>query len=621
MITDTARASFRDEVRLILRRFVQVWHLVPRRYKHSLAGATVVMALTSAIGTVVALLLGGLLDAVTGITRGDPDEAAIYERATLFLGLIALAYVLREACNVLRRYWVQNAISRVNRDMSCRLVSHLMRSNLNVLAHDKLGALHGRIFRSVDGFVRFLRVGFLDFLPALLTGGFALVAAVSKQPILGLIMVGVIPMAVWLTIRQLISQKDVRLTLMRDCEEIDGTMVEQLAGIEYIRAANTAKQEMKRLADSTEKRRRRELRHHFDMSLFGAAKALNEGLFHILVLALAIYLAVEGRISPGDVLTFSVLFLNVMTPLAEIHRVLDEGHEASLQVGDLLVMLGYPLDPSFETHHRHEPYLARGEPVIELSDLVVEYPCPDGKHIRALDGLSLTIRHGETIGVAGRSGCGKSTWIKVLLRLTHPVAGDVRFGEVPLHEVSRDAIGRLIGYVGQNPFVFAGTIAENIAYGSHRPDRAAIMRAAELAAIHDEIMQMPGGYDAPVSERGQNLSGGQRQRLAIARVLLKQPPILILDEATSALDNISERLVQRALGMRDPNRTTILVAHRLTTLRDADRIFVFDEGRIAEVGTYHDLLERDGVFARLVASAEHGLDQGECAAMAAARSA
>src|SRR5262249_48332750 len=151
---------------------------------------------------------------VISITRGDLDESAIYWRTGLFLGLIALAYVLREAFNVLRRYLVQNACSRVNRDMSCRLISHLMRADTSVLAHDKLGTLHGRIFRSVDGFVRFLRVGFLDFLPAILTGGFALIAAVTKQPILGLIMVGVIPMAVWVTIRQLVSQKGVRLTLI-----------------------------------------------------------------------------------------------------------------------------------------------------------------------------------------------------------------------------------------------------------------------------------------------------------------------------------------------------------------------------------------------------------------------
>src|SRR5262249_20073868 len=160
----------------------------------------------------------------------------------------------------------------------------------------------------------------------------------------------------------------------------------------------------------------------------------------------------------------------------------------------------------------------------------------------------------------------------------HAHSGDIRLGGVHLRHVTREAIGRLIGYVGQQPFVFAGTIAENIAYGNGPVSAEEIRRAAELANLHNEIMLMPGGYDEPVTERGQNLSGGQRQRLAIARVLLRQPPILILDEATSALDNISERVVQQALGVVDANRTTILVAHRLSTLRDADRILVFDAG-------------------------------------------
>ena len=147
-------------------------------------------------------------------------------------------------------------------------------------------------------------------------------------------------------------------------------------------------------------------------------------------------------------------------------------------------------------------------------------------------------------------------------------------------------IGELIGYVGQNPFVFAGTIAENIAYGCEGATDDQIRRAAERACIHDEIMAMPGGYDAHVAERGQNLSGGQKQRIALARVFLKNPPILILDEGTSALDNISERLVQQAINAARADRTVILVAHRLSTLREADRILVFDDGRIVETGTY-----------------------------------
>jgi ATP-binding cassette subfamily B protein len=309
----------------------------------------------------------------------------------------------------------------------------------------------------------------------------------------------------------------------------------------------------------------------------------------------------------GDVLTFSILFLNVMTPLSEVHRILDEGHENSLRVGDLLSLLAEPVDRSFTSVTQQPPHLHADVPILQLENLQVEYTTGEGKRIRALDGIALAIRQGETIGVAGRSGSGKSTWIKVLLRLTHPCGGRVLLGGVPLEAVGREELGRLMGYVGQLPFVFAGTIAENIAYGSGEVSPEAIRQAAESAHLHDEILLMPGDYEANVQERGQNLSGGQRQRLALARVLLKQPPILILDEATSALDNISERHVQRALGFTQAERTTILVAHRLSTLRDADRILVFDAGRIVETGTYDELLLRDGVFAELVRSAENGV--------------
>jgi ATP-binding cassette subfamily B protein len=346
------------------------------------------------------------------------------------------------------------------------------------------------------------------------------------------------------------------------------------------------------------------------MSLFGSGKALNEGFFHVLVLGVSLYYAIIGVLSLGDVLTFSILFLSVMTPLSEIHRIIDEGHECSLRVGDLLEMLAEPIDRSFILESWREPRLEPGQPVIEVADLRVEYTTAHGKHKLGLDGISLKVRYGETIGVAGSSGSGKSTWLKVLLRLTHPACGTVRLGRVRLESVSRADIARLLGYVGQSPFVFAGTIAANIAYGSDNPSFEDICRAAKMAHLHDEIMLMPGAYEAVVTERGQNLSGGQRQRIALARILLKQPPILILDEATSGLDNISERYIQRSLGMTNADRTTIVVAHRLTTLRDADRIFVFEKGQIVEVGTYDELVHQEGVFAELVRSAEQGVDAG-----------
>jgi ATP-binding cassette subfamily B protein len=488
--------------------------------------------------------------------------------------------------------------------MCVRLVGHLMKSDLSVLAQQQVGALHGRIARSVEGVVRFFRISFLDFIPALLSGSFALAAALSKQPKVALAMAGVIPISLVLTIWQLMTQKGIRLGLLRSREAMDGTIVEQLSGLDYVRAANTHDQEVRRIEKAAERRRATELRHHFEMSLFGSGKALNEGFFHLVVIACAIYLFVSGRIAYGDVITLSVLFLNVMAPLNEVHRFIDEAHESSLRMGDLLEILEAPTDVSFHTVDPRTPHLSLGAPLLVTEGLQVEYRTTGGKTKRGLNGVSVAIEHGETIGVAGRSGCGKSTWLRVLMRLTHPGGGKVWLGGLPLETIGREAIGELIGYVGQNPFIFAGTIAQNIAYGREDATEDEIRRAATMACIHEEILEMPGGYQAHVAERGQNLSGGQRQRIALARVFLKNPPILVLDEGTSALDNINERKVQQAINAARADRTVILVAHRLSTLLDTDRIFVFDQGRVVESGTYDELVCREGVFAELVRSAE-----------------
>jgi ATP-binding cassette subfamily B protein len=605
MTTESDRPlSFWAEMRLILTRAVQVWRLVPVRQKAALSASAVLMAVTSGCATLIALLLGRLVDGLkVGAERGLDRTELIYG-AGIVLALLAGTYLLREGLHVLRRLFAENACTAVERDMTVRLIDHLMKVDLATLNEEKIGALHGRIQRSVLGFVKFLRLGVLEFLPALTTGALALTATIYKQPILGLVMIGVAPISIYLTVRQLVTQKGVRIGLNNSREVMDGAVVELLHGLDFVRAANTQGLELKRVAVAAERRRTKEAKHHFEMTLYGCAKALNEAMFHILVLCLAVSFYFQGQIGFGDILTFSLLFLNVMTPLAEVHRVLDDGHECSIQVGILMDLLAAPVDRSFAAAEHVEPSLSDGEPVLVVEDLHLTYTSPHGRQRTALAGVDLVVRHGETVGVAGRSGSGKTTWLKSLLRLAHPTSGRIVIGGVPLESVSREAIGRLVGYVGQQPFIIAGTIADNIAYGCDGVTDEEIRWAAKRACIHDEVEAMPHGYESRVTERGTNLSGGQRQRLALARVFLKNPPILVLDEGTSALDTISERAVQRAIDEARADRTVILVAHRLSTLRGADRIVVFDRGRIAEQGTYAELLKTDGVFADMARHAE-----------------
>jgi ATP-binding cassette subfamily B protein len=591
---------FWHEVRELARTARRSWRMLSRPHRYALLGAVAVMAVGAAANTGLSLLSGMLVNRVeSGVRSGEP-QGEILRAVFTVLGMIAALVFAREFLQVFRRYLVENTCTRIERHMSVKVVSHLMQADLSNLTHEKIGALHGRIFRSVGGFMRLLRLSFLDFFPAVAVGVFAVAAAVWKQPLLGLVMMAVIPASLALTVWQLISQKRVRLKLLRVNEEMDGTVVELLGGLDSVRVANAHAREVKRLAKAAEHKRARELRHHVAMSFFGAGKALVEGAFHVGVLALAAYLAVTGRMTFGDILTVSMLYLSAMAPLNEVHRVLDEGHEASLRVQGLQDLLTLPVDPSFATPTHTEPRLRDDAPAVRAEGLRVEYRLPDGRTYTALIGVDLELHPGETIGVAGKSGCGKSTLLKVLMRLLHPTGGRVWLRGVPLEEVSRDTISQLVGYVGQNPFVFSGTVEENITYGLTRHLPEDVTRAARMACIHDEIVAMPDGYKTRVAERGANLSGGQKQRLALARVFLQNPPILVLDEATSALDTISERQVQRAIGTASRDRTVVMVAHRLSTFADADRILVFDDGRLAETGSYHDLLSRGGLFAELV---------------------
>jgi ATP-binding cassette, subfamily B, bacterial len=302
--------------------------------------------------------------------------------------------------------------------------------------------------------------------------------------------------------------------------------------------------------------------------------------------------AVRGTLTVGTYSVLVFLTQRLLWPLTRLGETLDQYQRAMASTNRVMSLLDTP----FEIHAGDRALPAaevRG--AVELRGVTFAY----GGAAPALRDVSLSVPAGWTVGVVGSTGSGKSTLIKLLLRLYEVETGEITLDGVPIRALRLEDLRGAVGLVSQDVFLFHGTVRENIVYGSWGATDAEVERAARLAEAHDFVERLPRGYDTVVGERGQKLSGGERQRVALARAILKDPPVLVLDEATSAVDNETEAAIQRALEQVTRGRTTVAIAHRLSTVRNADRIYVLERGRVAEQGTHDELLARGGLYGAL----------------------
>ena len=584
----------------IISGFKRTLRLMDRSEKITLILASLLMLITGVLTNLPAIILGRLVDKLVGFKNIQ------FSLAIPFIFLIVVIIVIREILTVIRKYLVENIAAQTEKKQTVVVIDHLLKTDISIIDQQQIGSLHGKIFRSIQGLVKIIKLGFLDFFPVFFSGLAAIAIALLQKPLLASVMILVIPTGLFIIIKQLSSQKGLRVAFLRKQETIDGAVVEMLGGLETVRVANTTDQEVGKIEQVAEELRKKEIKHHIAMALFDSLKYLNEGFFYILVISLSILFSAQGLISRGDILVYSILFLSITGPLREVHRILDEAHESSIRVNDLYELLGEPIDESFKiTLDNKKRSSSERNNVIQINKLTFSYP---GKTIKVLDNISFTIKSGEKIGIAGASGCGKTIFIKILLRLIHDYSGDVLLFGKDLKSITRAEIAQKIAYVPQKNYIFSGTIKENIVYGCFRTNvsEEEIISAAKKAHIYKEIIDSLGGLNGRVGENGNNLSGGQKQRLAIARLILKSPELFIFDEATSALDNTNEDLIQKNIEQLYKDKTMITIAHRLTTLKNNDRIFVFDKGKIVQEGNFGELSQKKGLFQDFLQQKDRG---------------
>ena len=568
----------------------KIYRLLDFKQKIKFLIIIVIMIVSAALTQMTPKAIGWLTDDVLNV------YGVTFEKVVPFLILILIVNVANEIIKIIRRVMVEDVATRTEKKARGMVIKSLLMAPLSYFRKNMTGNIHGRMNRCLDGTIKLEKLLFMDFAPAIFNSVAAIVTIFLTLPItLALPMLMVIPIGVIIVLAQINSQRGIRVELLESKSSMDGTIVELINGIEVIRICDSVDFETNRFDNKSEFLRNKEMKHHKAMAFYDCLKFINQAIFTVLIIGLSTFLATKGIISVGAVLTAYLCFNQLTKPLEELHRIFDEVSECTILASDFFEMVEIPNDFSYLETKRELNNEVTDE-IINIKNLNFYYSEDKDKLI--LKNFNIDIEKGMYLGIAGPSGCGKSSLIKSICKL-EKADGTIILDDTNINNLNRKDISNIIALVPQSPFLIAGTIYENITYGINREVTIEeVEKKKKKAYILDYIEELPEKFDTMISEGGNNLSGGQRQRIAIARIFLRKPKILILDEATSALDNTSEKHIQSEIEklQKENNTTIIAIAHRLTTLKNCDRIIVLDKGKIEESGKFDKLIEKEGIF-------------------------
>jgi ATP-binding cassette subfamily B protein len=506
--------------------------------------------------------------------------------------LIAAFYLLRSACYYLMVYVGHTFGIHVETDIRRDLFRHIQSLDFDFFDGNRTGQLMSRLTGDLFEITELAHHGPEDLVISFLTLVGALIFMFIIEWKLALVVAVLIPVFIVIIMHERQSMVTSSRAVKAKLADISTDIETCISGIRTSKAFANEDVDFGRF-DSSNKRYRQTKRGYYRaMGRFMAAQEFFMGLMPVIVIAFGGWLIMLGELNYIDLVTFTLFVTTFITPVRKMTQF------SEIFVTGLAGLERFSALMALEPSVKELPGAVSLEVTdgqIDIDHVFFSY----NERREVLEDVSLNIRGGETIAVVGQSGGGKTTLCQLIPRFYEVASGSISIDGTDIRHVTKESLRQSIGIVQQDVFIFADTILENIRYGRPQATLEEVEKAAKHAEIYDDIMAMPDGFDTFVGERGTKLSGGQKQRISIARILLKDPKILILDEATSSLDTVTEARIQRSFDELSRGRTSIIIAHRLATVRNADRIVLIEGGRILEEGTHEELLTLNGSYAKL----------------------